>query len=248
MLKEERHNFIIRQINLHNKVLTSDLADQLRVSEDTVRRDLLELADMGRLIKVHRGALAKSYHFPLNEDGIYVLNEKKAVAGKAAKLVTDGMSVLTGGGTTIIEMVKNIPLNVKATLFTISPLVALELAHHHNLTVILIGGQFSKNAQVTIGSQVTNYLSEIKVDLCFLGANGLSAERGITDSDIEAVHVKKSMIKTAGKLIILTISEKLNSDQRVNVCATNQIHTLITELNPLSEELTGYHKAGIKIL
>lgn len=248
MLKKERHNFIIKQINLHNKVLSSDLSEQLKVSEDTVRRDLNELADLGKLLKVHGGALSKSYHFPFNGAEVYALDAKKAVASKAAKLIKDGMDVLTGGGTTVIEMVKNIPLNMKATIFTISPLVALELADHHDLQVILIGGQFSKNSQVTLGSQVANYLSEIKVDLCFLGTNGLSVENGVTDSDIEVVQVKKSMIKAANRLVVLTISEKLNSEQRLKVCSHNQIHALITELDPDAEELAAYQRLGIKII
>lgn len=248
MLKKERHTLIVRQINLHNKVLSSDLADQLDVSEDTVRRDLNELADMGKLLKVYGGALSKSYHLPSNGADAYTLSAIKTVAEKAAKLIKDGMTVLTSGGTTMIEMVKNIPLTTTATLFTISPLVALELANHIDLQVILVGGQFSKTAGITIGSQVANYLSDIKADLCFLGANGLSAEGGVTDSDLEVVQVKKSMIKAANKLIVLTIAEKLNSEQRVKVCANNQIHTLITELDPLSEELIGYHEVGLKIL
>lgn len=248
MLKKERHNFIIKQINLHNKVLSSDLSEQLKVSEDTIRRDLNELSDTGKLLKVHGGALSKSYHFPFNAVEVYALDAKKAVALKAARLIKDGMDILTGGGTTVIEMVRNIPLNMKATIFTISPLVALELADHQDLQVILIGGQFSKNSQVTLGSQVANYLSEIKVDLCFLGTNGLSVESGVTDSDIEVVQVKKSMIKAANKLIVLTISEKLNSEQRLKVCSHNQIHSLITELDPSAPELAAYHHLGMKII
>lgn len=248
MLKKERHNFIIKQINLHNKVLSSDLAEQLKVSEDTVRRDLNELADLGKLLKVHGGALSKSYHFPFNGVDVYALDAKKEVARKAAKLIKDGMNILTAGGTTVIEMVKNIPLNTKATIFTISPLIALELGDHPNLQVILIGGQFSKNSHVTVGSQVTNYLSELKADLCFLGTNGLSVESGVTDSDLEVVQVKKAMIRAANKLVVLTISEKLNSEQRMKVCANNQISTLITELNPESKELAAYHELGIKII
>lgn len=248
MLKKERHNFIIKQINLHNKVLSSDLSEKLKVSEDTIRRDLLELADVGKLLKVHGGALSKSYHFSYNGSDIYAIEAKKVVAAKAAKLIKDGMNILTGGGTTVIEMVKNILPGIKVTVFTISPLVALELADHPNVQVMLIGGQFSKNAQIAIGSQVTNYLSEIRTDLCFLGTNGISIDHGISDSDMEVVHVKKSMIKAANKLVVLTISEKLNTEQRLKVCSNNQINTLITELDPGSKELSDYHNLGINIL
>lgn len=76
MFKNERHAFIIKQINLHNKVLSSELSRDLKVSEDTVRRDLAELSDAGEIIKVHGGALSKSYHFPIQQNLSYAQAEK----------------------------------------------------------------------------------------------------------------------------------------------------------------------------
>jgi len=66
MLKEERHKFILKEINLHNKVLSTDLEEQLAVSDDTIRRDLIELAELGLIVKVHGGAMSKTYHYPFN--------------------------------------------------------------------------------------------------------------------------------------------------------------------------------------
>lgn len=247
MLKKERHAFIIRQINLHNKVLSSDLSNQLRVSEDTVRRDLIELAETGKIIKVHGGALSKSFHFPFHQLEVYAHDAKKVVAQKALKLISDGMIVLTGGGTTMMELARLIPDDIRATFFTISPLVALELSEHPNLTVILIGGQFSKNAQVVLGPEVISFLSEIKVDLCLLGANGFSLSEGITDSDWDVVQVKKAMIKAANKLVVLSISEKLNSVKPMKVCNLNQIAGLVTELKATDETLSEYRERQVLI-
>ena len=173
MLKKERHAFIIRQINLHNKVLSSDLGLQLQVSEDTVRRDLNELSDSGKIIKVHGGALSKSFHFPYEQKDVYAQDAKKEIARKAISLISEGMTVLTGGGTTMLEMARLVPDDLEATFFTISPVVALELAEKKLLTVILLGGTLNKNAQVNMGSKTIADLSEIGVDLCFLGANGI---------------------------------------------------------------------------
>ncbi|MDO9155975.1 MAG: DeoR family transcriptional regulator, partial [Sediminibacterium sp.] len=100
MLKKERQAYIIQQINIHNKVLSSDLCVQLDVSEDTVRRDLQELAEEGKLIKVHGGALAKSFHFTIESKQVYSLPEKKIIAHKAIDLIKDGMLVVISGGTT----------------------------------------------------------------------------------------------------------------------------------------------------
>ncbi|MCO4294277.1 DeoR/GlpR family DNA-binding transcription regulator [Solitalea sp. MAHUQ-68] len=242
MLKEERQNFIIKQINLHNKVLSADLSRLLNVSEDTIRRDLNELSELGQIIKVHGGALSKSFHFPFADGETYAKDAKKIIAKKAVGLIEDGMVVLAGGGTTMIEIARAIPKHLKCTFFTISPLVALELVENTNSDVILIGGQLSPSAHISIGSQVINQLSEINVDLCFLGTNGLSVENGITDSDWEAVQVKKAMLKASRKTAIVTIGEKLETTQNLKVCGLNAIHYLITDLVTNSQSLLGYHK------
>lgn len=243
MLKEERHAYILKQINLHNKVLSSDLSEQLVVSEDTIRRDLNELAESGKILKVHGGALSKSFHYPFQQVDAYAKDAKKEISRKALSLIQNGMTVLASGGTTMIELVRMIPDHLTCTFFTISPLVALELAEKPNLQVILLGGQLSRNAQISIGSKVVSELSDIKVDLCLLGANSVSLEEGITDSDWEVVQVKKAMIKSAQKTAIVSIAEKLNSIQKLKVCNLNSIDYLITDLNAHDSLLTDYAKS-----
>ena len=230
MLKEERQAFIIKQINLHNKVLSSDLSVKLNVSEDTVRRDLNELAESGKILKVHGGALSKSFHYPFQQVEVYAKESKKEIAQKVISILRDDMTVLVGGGTTMIEVARMIPDSLRCTFFTVSPLVALELAERPNINVFLLGGQLSKNSHIIIGAQIVNQLSEIKVDLCILGTNSLSIADGLTDSDWEVVQVKKAMIRSAKKTAIMSIAEKLGSYQSMKVCDLNAIHHLITDL------------------
>ncbi|MGH2647555.1 MAG: DeoR family transcriptional regulator, partial [Ginsengibacter sp.] len=106
MLKKERQAFIIHKVNLHNKILSSDLSHEIHVSEDTIRRDLNELSEMKKIIKVHGGALSKSFHNSFQYKNIYSLEQKKIIAQKAVSLIKDGMFVLTTGGTTIIELAR----------------------------------------------------------------------------------------------------------------------------------------------
>ena len=242
MFKNERHAFIIKQINLHNKVLSSHLSKQLDVSEDTIRRDLAELAEAGEIIKVHGGALSKSYHHPVQQSMVYAQNEKKIIAKKAISLIQNGMVVLTEAGTTMLEMVRLIPDNIEATFFTVSPLMALELSEHPLLTVILLGGQIDNSAQITIGEKTVSELAEIKVDLCFLGVNALNAKTGLTEIDWKVAQVKKAMIQCASKLALLTISEKLNSEHKMKLCSPQTIDYLITELDPADNALSAYRK------
>lgn len=241
MLKEERQAYITHQINLHNKVLSSDLSVQLNVSEDTIRRDLNELAESGKVIKVYGGALSKSFQFPFQEGNVYAKEAKRQIAIKTIKLIQNGMTVLIGGGTTMIELARLVPDDLQCTFFTISPLVALELAEKDNIEVNLIGGKLSRNTNIIMGSQVINELSDLRVDLCLLGANSLSIEEGVTDSDWEVVQIKRAMIKCSNKLAILSISEKLNSNQKMRVIPLKEVSYLVTELEPSDKVLSEFN-------
>jgi len=249
MRKEERHKLIMREINLHNKVLSADLSALLNISDDTVRRDLKELAETGKLLKVHGGAASKSFVSPFNaQNEVYALNEKKKIAEKTLKLIKNEMVILTEGGTTILELAKMIPENLKVTFFTISPQVAITLSDHSNLEVITIGGKLNKNANLHVGASVINQLVDIKVDLCLLGANAFSSEEGLTDMDWDIVQVKKAIIRSSKKTAVLSISEKLNTAQRIRICDPNHINYLITELPPESPLLSNYRNDYLKLL
>lgn len=242
MLKEERQNYIIKQINLHNKVLSSDLSIQLNVSEDTIRRDLNELAESGKILKVHGGALSKSFQYPFQENNTYAKDSKKEIARKTLRLIKNDMVLLVSGGTTMIELARMLPDTLKCTIFTISPLVALELAEKPLVNVILLGGQLSKSAHINTGSLTISQLSDIKVDLCLQGANSISIEDGLTDSDWEVVQIKKAMLKSAVKTAVICIAEKLNSSQKLRVCYLNAIDYLVTDLSPNDSLLSHYNK------
>ena len=242
MLKRERLTYILKQINLHNKVLSSDLSLQLKVSEDTIRRDLNELAEGGEILKVHGGALSKSFHFPLQQTEVYAKDDKHIIAQKTLKLIHNGMILLVGGGTTMIELARLIPDNLNITFFTVSPWVALELAEHPRVDVHLIGGRLVKNTQITTGTEVIDLLSDIRVDLCLLGTNSLSPDEGLTDSDWDVVQVKKAMVKSAKKVAVLSIAEKLGSVQKMRICGFNDIDYLITNLAPEDASLKAYQQ------
>ncbi len=248
MLKKERQAHIIQQINVHNKVLSSDLSVQLDVSEDTVRRDLQELSEEGKLIKVHGGALSKSFHFTLESSTIYSLPEKKSIAYKALQWIKDGMMIVLSGGTTIRELVKSLPPDLNATFITVSVPIALELLDHPTSEVIFLGNKLLKNAQMSVGAEVVERLGQIKADLCFLGTNSIDANFGISDLEWEIIEVKRAMIKCAHKTISLAISEKLNTIQRLQVCKPEEINMLITELDADDPLLEPFKQKGLSVL
>lgn len=248
MLKKERQDYILRQINVHNRVYSADLSSNLGVSEDTIRRDLNELAEEGKVLKVHGGALSKSYNHAATQSEVYAYEHKEIIAQKAISLLREGMYVLTGGGTTVRTLAKRLPTDLRLTFFTVSPQIALELIEHPNIEVILIGGQITNQTQICMGGEVIHRLGEIKVDLCFMGTTGIDAAAGLTESEWEVVQVKKAMMKAADKTAALTISEKCGSVNRMRFCEMTDLDYLVTELPPDHSVLQPFQKGDLIIL
>lgn len=248
MLKRERQEFIIHQLHLHNKVLSADLSQKMRVSEDTIRRDLLELSDAGRIIKVHGGAISRSFRPALEATEIYSLEKKKVIAQKALALIRDGMFLFSTGGTTITELARSLPDSLQATVITGSLPAAFEYLRHPQLDVIFIGDRVSRSAQLTVGPDAVAKIRQFNADLCFLGTNALCVRQGLTDNDLEVAQVKQALIANARRVVSLTISEKINTVQKIQVCPVHAIHTIITELPPDDPLLRPYREAGIEVL
>ena len=249
MLKKERQAFILHQVNLHNKVLSASLSEEMRVSEDTVRRDLQELADEGRIIKVHGGALSQSFGYgSVPAAKIYSHELKKNIAQKVVTLIKDGMFILTTGGTTIIEIARILPPQLKATFITGSVTAVLEYTQHPNIEVIMIGDKVSKSSKITVGGDAIAKIKQIKADLCLMGVNSIDPVHGVTDNDWDVVQVKKAMIESSQKTVCLSISEKLNSFQPIQICQLADIDMLVTELPPDNLVLQPYQNSGLQIL
>jgi DeoR/GlpR family transcriptional regulator of sugar metabolism len=179
---------------------------------------------------------------------VYAYAEKKIIAQKAASLIKDGMFVLTSGGTTIIELARALPLELNATFISGSIPALFEYIRHPNIEVIAIGDKISKNSKITVGSEAISRIRDLKVDLCFLGVNAMNLENGVSDNDWEVVQIKKAMVASAKKLVCLTISEKINTQQPLQICESKKIDTVITELFPNDELLAPYIRAGIKVI
>ena len=250
LLKRERKEIILKHVNVHSRVTFADLTSFLNVSEETIRRDLNELADEHLIIKIKGGAMAAANHFVLkNERPIrYASTSKEIIAQKAVKLLKDGMIVLIGGGTTVRAFIEAIPDHLKATFVTVNPYTCIALLQKPNLETILIGGKVSTYSQTVIGGDAFLKLADMKADLCIMGTNAIDAVEGITDLEWETVEIKKAMFKASKKVAILAISEKLNTSMNLRVCPVNAIDYLITELETSHSRLQTYQALDIQIL
>ncbi|WP_067033513.1 DeoR/GlpR family DNA-binding transcription regulator [Allomuricauda sp. CP2A] len=249
MLKEERQHAILNEVELHNRVLLTDLAEKLDVSIDTVRRDVKELDAEDMLVKVHGGAVSLGFaNYSPSRNNVYALDKKIAIGKKAMSLIRENSVVLIDGGTTCLELARLLPANLKLTCFTLSLPVAMELLTKPNIETIFIGGTLSRDSQIAMGSSAIHALSQIKVDYSFIGTGYVDAEFGLTEFDWDVVQTKKAVINASKKTVLLCISEKLNSQHRFKTCDLNVINTMVTELEPWDEKLEAFKNMNIQLL
>ena len=249
MLAAERRQYILECLQRDGRVLANELSTELSVSEDTIRRDLREMASEGLLQRVHGGALRKSpalvnYKTRLAQ----ITDQKLTVAKKAASLIQDGMVVLMGGGTTNVQVASFLPPTLLATIVTHNPNAAIALADHPTVEVILLGGRLYKYAQVTVGAEPIDKIRQIRADLCLLGVCSLCPVSGISLQDFEESRIQLAMIERSAEVAALASSEKLGTAAPFIVGSLDLLNYIITDSTLPEEMLAPYRKFNLEIL
>jgi DeoR/GlpR family transcriptional regulator of sugar metabolism len=249
MMTAERRRSIMQILQRDGKVLATDLSKSLRVSEDTIRRDLRELADAGMLLRVHGGALPSSPTTASFTERQHQSPEAKvAIARAAVGLIRQGQVIILDGGTTPLQVAQFLPRDLRATIITHSPPIALALAEYPEIEVIVIGGKLFKRELVTVGAATIEAFHNIRADLCFLGINSLHPETGISTLDLEEAYVKRAIIASAAEVVALTSAEKLGTAASYIIGPLSDLTYLVTERSVSEEVLAPYKAFGITIL
>jgi len=249
LLKEERHHYILDMLRRDGKILAGKLCAELGISEDTMRRDLRELAEAGKLQRVHGGALPASPILPDHDSRERQSPEAKAaIAHAVLPLLHNGQVILIDSGTTTLQVAKILPHDLRATVITNSPPIATALAEAPLLDVMMLGGRLLKDSLATIGASVIETLSLIRADICLLGICSLHPEVGITTPDLDEAHVKRAMIHSAAEVVALAASNKLGTAAPYVVSPLNELTHLVTEKNASEQTLAPYRALGITII
>lgn len=248
-LPQERQQAILDELHLHGRVVASELSTLFRVSEDTIRRDLRDLAVAGLLKRVHGGALPIApNNIPFMERDKQNPISKIKLAQAARQLVHDGQLILLAGGTTNTGLAKNLPPDLHVTIVTISPQIALHLAGYRNIEVILIGGRLNKRELVVCDAETIEQLSHFQADICFLGICGLHPETGCSIFDYEEVSIMHAFIEQSGEVVATISEEKLGTVGPYIVAPCTAITHIITEKQVAEEILVPYRKQGIQVI
>lgn len=196
MLKEERHRYIIDRINRDNRIYVTELSEELKVSDDTLRRDLVELENSGLLTKVHGGAVAKSGISIRFSDRLNTSTSvKQAMAAKLVPLFEEGDVILIDGGTTNLEVARQLPKDKCFTVYTNCLPIAIELSGNPKVDLTLLGGKVFPPSQVTVGVPVFQMIQSVYPDWVIVGVSDLHPQKRADDirprrSHHKALHVE----------------------------------------------------------
>ncbi len=248
MLTTHRKQQILSLLNQKGQVVAKEVSRKMGVSEDTIRRDLREMAQEGLLQRVHGGALPAS---PAVADfaGRELLRHegKIAIGIAAATMIQPGQVVILDGGTTAREIARHLPLDLHVTIATHSPTIALELIHHLSIEVILIGGRLFKHSVVSVGAAAIEAISHIHADTFFMGVTGVHPKTGLTTGDFEEAAVKRALTHAAAETIVLASSEKLNAASPYKIVDLEEVSGLITERTADDAQIKPYQEFGIAV-
>lgn len=229
MLTAQRKSHLLAALARTGRVIAAEEAQALGLSEDTIRRDLRELAAEGKLLRVHGGALPLSpTHVPLDDRRHMAPGEKRRLGRCAAALIRPGQTVILDGGTTHLALIDALPRDLAARIVTHSPVIAAALEPFPNSEVILIGGRLFRHSMVATGAIAAEAFTRIRADLCLLGLTGLHPDTGLTTGDDEEAAIKRRMMDQSGETITLATSDKIGATSPFRIAALESLTTLIT--------------------
>ena len=253
MLREERLQYILQKLETEKRISSIHLSQELRISDDTIRRDLNELAEQGLIKKVHGGAMqiAPKSSVPLHYETRlqHAQEEKKVLAKKAISLFKDGQTIiLDGGSTTNFQVAQQLPKALQATIFTNSLPIATALTNYENIEVVMLGGKIFKSMYSTIDIKVIEALNEVRADICLLGICSIHHQIGVTNIFREEAFVKRKMAEISAKTVVLATADKIDTAETYLVCKYTDINVLVTDEKVAQEVLEKYEDKGVAIM
>ncbi|MCG3098882.1 DeoR/GlpR family DNA-binding transcription regulator [Pantoea agglomerans] len=249
MLTSQRKQLIVEKLEAEGQVQSKALSIFFDVSEDTIRRDLRELAAEGRLQRVHGGALPSSSAIaPFAERQFVKMDAKKKVAQKGAQLISSGQVVIVDGGTTTAELITFLPPDLHITVVTHSPSIALGLVNHPSVEVILIGGRLYKHSIVAVGAGAIEGIGNIHADLFFMGVTGIHPDAGLTTGDFEEACIKRAFSGRAAETIVLASPEKINTASSFVIGDVSLANTIVVDESTDEDWIRAVSEKGVSII
>ena len=249
MLAAQRRDLLLERLATHGRIVAKDLAAELGLSEDSIRRDLRELAAEGLCKKVYGGAIPTA-RAEVDYAGRQRVEpaSKLAVARRAAGLIQQGMTAILDGGTTTLAVARALPRDLNATIVTHSPTIAAALVEHPTVDVYVIGGRLFKHSAVTCGAAAAELAQGVNADVFLLGVTGVHAEAGLTTGDPDEAAMKRALAQRAADTFVLASSEKIGAVSDFAVLPLSEVTGIVTDTDPDDSTLCALDRMAVPLI
>jgi len=249
VLTSQRKRLILDLLARDGQVIAKKLSHELELSEDTIRRDLRELAADGLLLRVHGGAMPVSPTVvPIAERRGMATAAKSALGKAGAAMIRDGMTVVFDGGTSNLEITRHLPDAVRFTVITHSPNIAVALEDKPDVDVVIIGGKLFRHSMVATGALAAEAIARIRADLFFLGVTGVHASEGLTTGDMEEAAIKRQLMAASAETAVLATNDKLGAVSPFRIGGIGEISTLVVEGGMADERVAAFASTGVSVV
>jgi len=249
----ERRTALASRLRADGRVSVVDVAAEFGVSGETVRRDLAVLERHGVARRVHGGAVARTsvqaVELGLVEREGRQSEQKQAIAVAAlAFLPEPGGSMIVDAGTSTAALVEHLPGDLPLVAVTHGVVTAAQLARLSAIDLHVLGGHVRDATGAAVGSGTVEAYAQIGADVAFVGANGISPERGLTTVDFAEAAVKRAVVAAARRTVVLADATKLDADFVVTFAALDDIDVLVTDDAADPAAVTALRDAGVEVV
>ncbi len=253
MYPEERQQAIAAQVIAHGRASVTELAQTFEVTTETVRRDLAVLDRAGVLRRVHGGAVPtrtlRLVEPSVDEREATRAAHKQAVAQAAAEfLPQSGCSVLLDAGTTTARLATLLPPDRDLRVVTNSVPIAARLAGSGSLSLQMLGGRVRGLTQACVGAPALDALAALRVDIAFIGTNGINVRHGVSTPDPDEAAVKRAMVECANFVVVVADSSKVGREEFLSFSPLDALDVLVTDSEITDSDRADLTRGGLEVI
>jgi DeoR/GlpR family transcriptional regulator of sugar metabolism len=250
-LKVERQDHIQELVNDRGRVTVQELSDLFRVSEATIRRDLEELDSQGQLRRTHGGAV-RAEQAPKEPPMMQRIGdrpeEKERIGRAAVQMIKNGETIFLGSGTTVIEIARHLPQDIRLTVITNSLPVINELATHPGIELIVIGGMLRQSELSMVGHVAEQAIKEFRADRAFLGMYAIDADCGFTNDYPPEILTDRAILGIARQIVILADHSKFGRVSSMLVAPATAAQVIITDQGTPVDMIDELRERGLQVI
>ncbi len=253
MYPEERQQAIAAQVIAHGRASVTELAQTFEVTTETVRRDLAVLDRAGVLRRVHGGAVPtrvlRLVEPSVDEREATRAAHKDAVARAAMKFLPEsGCTVLIDAGTTTARLAALLPPDRELLVVTNSVPIAARLAGFGSVSLQLLGGRVRGLTQACVGPPALDTLAALRVDIAFIGANGITVRHGLSTPDPDEATVKRAMVACANFVVVVADSSKVGREEFASFAPIRSLDVLVTDSEITAADHHSLTREGLEVV